>query len=962
MVNSLHKLATAVLAAVAVLSCQKQEIEDPELVTYNLVFSSEQEMQGKTAWDGAGITWTTGDAISVTYTLDGSWASSFYGSDALVEDSDVAEFTVPASLPAKQKGKWIFHAIYPSSCVVSGDFGDAPKVQVQIPSVQTPTSVSFDPSADLMRSQSQETFTSVPTTPIPLLWKRLVAHADITLLLPLIDGSETIESVEFSAPDGVSLSGSYMLDLATREMRPVAASNKVTVSAERLSIENGSLRLWVCMMPSHLTSLTVSIITDKATYSRTVTSCDLTFKANVRGVMSVDLTSAVRKPKPDAVKNALINQRLFDVVDFNRPGLEEARMYYESGCLYEAAGALKAYYSSRTDVVVPLVDFSISKYTTTQKSIADQALKENGYRFYIAKGYEESTSSGDVYYSFLDTDGGVNWDFSPTTESMFRQHLNRHPWVDTQALVYWVTKDERYVESIVDVYMDWLESNPCPVAGTDSYYMGMSHPSYRLWCNLQATARIDVYIKVIQYCKDSENFTPEFLSHLLVSLYDCVECIRANYYYADTGNIRLSESNAVLNMAVMMPEFAKASEWLDESAADIARLQKQLLMEDGVLEEKDPSYHIGVIATFYEIHKVLSTNGKESTLPDDYFSRLKGGVNFVRDIMYPNYSIEDFNDTRSSSWTKSVLKKNFVKYVEMFPEDETLRWFATERTSGSAPTELLSLYKPSGWYMFRTGWMPSDMMLILKNNENTYGFTHCQNDNGTIGLYNNGRNFLPDSGVYTYGGSAEDNAAREAFRATKMHNTLTYKGGNSVNNSADNSGIFKNSVQNNNYDMVHVSNQSYGALRHERAVFRVKDGFFVIVDFGIGSATGDVQLNWHLCPGDVTYHNHSNSYECRTAFSDGNNMSFRTFCFNGTSLATDYNVTTGTSWHSNVPGTKYERPCYTVSSNKSGDPVRFITVIYPFADADSLPSVSAMFTSADKMTVSIGENEYQLVL
>ena len=957
--------AIAASAAVATISCHKQEIECSALDPVMLKFISEREMpESKTAWDGASVSWSEGDKIGIAYTLSGQWAESFYESTPLAAAGEVALFTAPVEMPSVTKETVRFYAIYPSSAY-TGNISSKGIVQVDVPVVQTPSVESFDALADLMAARAVDTYTSIPNTSIPLLWNRLVAHADITLLLPLIDGSETIESVEFSAPDGVSLSGSYMLDLATRGMTPVAVSNKVTVSAERLSIENGSLRLWVCMMPSHLTSFTVSIITDKATYSRTVTSCDLTFKANVRGVMSVDLTSAVRKPKPDAVKNALINQRLFDIVDFNRPGLEEARMYYESGCLYEAAGALKAYYSSRTDVVVPLVDFSISKYTTTQKSIADQALKENGYRFYIANGYEESTSSsGNVYYSFLDNDGGVNWDFTPTTESMFKQHLHRHPWVDSQALVYWVDKDDRYVESLAEVYMDWLESNPCPVAGTDSYYMGMGHSSYRIWCNLQACARIDVYIKVIQYCISSPAFTPEFLSHLLVSLYDCVECIRANYYYADTGNIRLSESNAVLNMAVMMPEFAKASEWLDESAADIARLQKQLLMEDGVLEEKDPSYHIGVIATFYEIHKVLSTNGKESTLPDDYFSRLKGGVNFVRDIMYPNYSIEDFNDTRSSSWTKSVLKKNFVKYVEMFPEDETLRWCATERTSGSAPTELLSLYEPSGWYMFRTGWMPSDMMLILKNNENTYGFAHCQNDNGTIGLYNNGRNFLPDSGVYTYGGSAEDNAAREAFRATKMHNTLTYKGGNSVNNSADNSGIFKNSVQNNNYDMVHVSNQSYGALRHERAVFRVKDGFFVIVDLGIGSATGDVQLNWHLCPGDLTYHNHSSSYECRTTFTDGNNMSFRTFCFNGTTLNSNFTAHTGTSYTSDLPGRKYERPCYdiTVSKSSTSTPVRFITVIYPFAEASKLPAINAMFNSASKITVTVGDDEYLLSL
>ena len=214
--------------------------------------------------------------------------------------------------------------------------------------------------------------------------------------------------------------------------------------------------------------------------------------------------------------------------------------------------------------------------------------------------------------------------------------------------------------------------------------------------------------------------------------------------------------------------------------------------------------------------------------------------------------------------------------------------------------------------------------------------------------------------MYTYGGSAEDNAAREAFRATKMHNTLTYKGGNSVNNSADNSGIFKNSVQNNNYDMVHVSNQSYGALRHERLVYRMKDGFFVVVDQALGSATGSVELNWHMCQGTMKYSKLSDSYEARTTFTDGNNMAFRTFCFDGVTLASSYTATTGTSWHSNVPGTKYERPYYKIAVNKDSDTARFITVIYPFGT--QVPEISAKFNSVSKVTVTVGNKDYQLLI
>ena len=961
----LSKSVIAALSAVTVLSCTSELIPDQEPETsVELRFTSEMPVS-KTLWDGSGILWSAGDMISVTYTKDGVWASEFYTSEALEQGGEVAEFMVPVGADAVSGKNIRFHAIYPSSAL-SGDFSGAPEVTVIIPSEQTPAADSFDPSADLMVARAVELISASSSEPIPLLWNRLVAHADITLTLPVLSSGEKIQSVTLAADEQAKLVGSYTLDIDKRTLVPEETgtqANVVTIKADNLEVSDGKIRVWAALVPCHVSSFIVKLHTDQATYIREIPSCDVTFKPNVRGVMSVDMTSAVRKNLPDPAKNALINSRLFEVIDIQADGMSDVRSLYEEGYVYEAAQELKNYYAGRTDVSVPLVNLSSTSYTPSQERIAEQALKDNGYRFYIAKNYIESTSSeGDVYYSFLDTDGGVNWDLRPTTDEMFVQQMHRHPWIETQALVYWGTKDEKYAQSIVDVYSDWLKTFPCPVAGKDSYYMGMEHADYRKWCNLQACARIDAYIKAIQYCKGSEAFTPEFLSDLLVSLYDCVECIRANYYYEVSSNIRQSETQAVLNMAVMMPEYRKAGEWLEEALTDTEMLLGGLLGEDGVLVEKDVHYHIGVLSKFYDAYQILSANNKQNLLLADYFERLKKGVLFVRDVMYPDYSMEDFNDTRSSSWTQNVLRKNFVKYAEMFPDDQTLQWFATLRASGSAPTELLSLYKTSGWYMFRTGWEKSDMMLILKNNENSAGYAHCQNDNGTISLYRNGRHFLPDAGVYTYGGSAEDDAQRAEFRKTKMHNTLTYKGANSVNNSKETCGVFKKSAQTDVYDMVHTSNQSYGALRHERHVYRIKEGFFVIVDQALGSATGSVELNWHLCPGTMDYIRQSDSYEARTTFGDGNDMSFRTFCFDGTTLNTGFSVTTGTSWHSNVPGTKYERPCYTVSSNKSGDPVRFITVIYPFANASAVPNISVMFNSVSLATVTVGDDEYVLTL
>jgi heparan-sulfate lyase len=447
---------------------------------------------------------------------------------------------------------------------------------------------------------------------------------------------------------------------------------------------------------------------------------------------------------------------------------------------------------------------------------------------------------------------------------------------------------------------------------------------------------------------------------MLVAFHDCVECMLANKYYEPASNHRLYEVHAIYHAAVMMPEFIRSGAWLSDALTDLAQQMDLQFAPDGVQQEMDPSYHISVVNSFYEIYNLACVNQRETELPSGLVEKLRNSALFVRDVMYPDYSMEDFNDTRSVSWTKSVLKKNFAKYAEIFPDEPTFAWVATEHQSGSAPENLLSAYQSTGWYMLRSGWQKADMMMILKNNYNERGWWHCQPDNGTVSLYRNGRRFLPDAGVYTYGGSAADNALRESFRATSQHNTLTLDGVTIADSRM--LGTFKKMAQTDVYDMVHTSNQSYGALCHERAVFRIKDGFFVVVDFASGSAQGSVELTWHMCPGDIVFSNGGDSYSCRTDFADGNNMMFETFCFSGTSLTSAFTAKTGTSYTSSKIGERKQRPSCAVAVQKTTDPVRFITVIHPFADASDLPEISAVFNTASRMTVTVDGEQYVLSL
>lgn len=970
----MHTKITEILlltsAIASLMSCQREELspsQDRETVELQFtcaeVLSQDSSTPDtKTAWTGEDVIWSEGDQIAVTYKTSSKWSTSIAQSEPLSKDCQRASFTVPLEIQSASSAM-TFYAVYPASCT-DLSASALPSLNIAIPKLQTPSATSFDPAADIMTAVSLNTYTEIPSDPVPLVWSRCVAHAEITLLATAIPATESLQRIVLTADSAADLVGNHTIDLS---------SGKVTVSDEQTNVltvdasslladEQGNIKFQISVLPCTLSSLQVTLITDAAEYSRTVTA-QIPFKVDRRHTLSIDMSEAVRTDMAESEKNALVNARIFDILDLSKPGLEEVSVLYQAGHLYKAAAALKNYWLNRTGIVNTEVNLVSTTYSASEKRIADQALKENGYCFYVKNYYESKDSQGnEIYYSFLGSDGGINWDLLPTTEAQFAIQKHRHQWIEPQAKVYRVTGDEKYVQAIVEVYSDWLNTYPCPGVGQDTYAIASSHPFRDMWTDLQATNHVMTYLNVLDYCLGAEAFTPEFLTHLLVSLYDSVESIRANLYYKASSNHRLFEVQAIYNAAVLLPEFKASSTWEADSYLSLAEQRDLQFASDGVQNEMDPGYHISVIAMFYQMYNLAKSNGRETSLPEGYVERLLNACLFVRDIIYPDYSMEDFNDTRSTSWTKRVLLNNFTRYATLFPQEQTLLWMATEGAQGSLPENCYTSYQHSGWYMLRSGWSANDMMLILKNNYNQEQWWHCQPDNCTVSLYRAGRRFLPDAGTYSYGGSASDNAIRDAFSATASHNTLTVDGATIASTMM--LGEFVSEAHTENYDRYTTKNQSYAAVRHERSVYYVKaGGFYVVTDAAIGSASNvEIALHWHFCPGEIDCLQSSNSYCSTTAFADGNNMSFRTFCFNGLESSSAFKATSGTSYTSNVIGSMTERECCTIAMRKTDadTPIRFITVISPVTSSDKLPVISAVYNSASSITVTVDGKTYTL--
>lgn len=648
--------------------------------------------------------------------------------------------------------------------------------------------------------------------------------------------------------------------------------------------------------------------------------------------------------------SAVIDENAFSLLNLDYPGLEKVKEWKDKGNNYYAAVELLKYYRERSNVFNPKVDLINPTLTANEKNIADQALK---YRFYINNYFYESQGADGlyVYYSFANN-GAINWEYIPSgvTDQEFRYQKHRLNWMEYQAKAYRVTKDENYVKSIISVYSDWLKTYPCPVGTTFPSSEG-NDVNYQ-WKGLQTSTRVMSQSDILPYIVQSGNFTPEYLTSWLTAYAQSVECIRANYY--SDSNILISQAQAVATAGMLMPEFKNAETWRKEGCDKLSAQLDAQFLADGVQYELDPSYHIAAISDFREIYELASANSYLSLLPTVFLDKLRGAAQFVMDMIFPDYSLDNFNDTRNSSYSKNVLIKNLKQYSGMFPDNSNLKWMATQGAQGTAPSYLTKTYSTSGYYMLRNGWNAKSTMMILKNNYNPENKWHCQPDNGTFAIWSNGRNFFPDAGVYSY----STDANRATYRATKNHNTLTIL--SATLDATHQRGKLISLATTGNTDKLVTENNPKDGITHRRTVWFVDKKYFVIADEAYGSGNDKVNLNFHMTTSEsnpTAFEDFSSSFSggLHTTFEDGNNMALVSF----SESHTDFSLAqTASDVSSSLGAVTGHRVGFQLTARKPiGANARFITVIYPIKDA--VPAISASF-GQNSIKVSIGSDNIDL--
>lgn len=658
--------------------------------------------------------------------------------------------------------------------------------------------------------------------------------------------------------------------------------------------------------------------------------------------------------KPTPPEEDIEENHLFDIFNLNYPGLSTVKSLHDAGNNDAALKELLTYYQNRENIKNPNV--TSEPLNSAEQGYADYAMDE--YRFYVNDNYLENKELKKPY-SLQSGNQTINWEFTPKgADNEYQKQLHRHNWMPLQGKAYQQSHDEKYMLSWKEVYSDWIAKHPLPDGKPDKFK----------WYQLQVSTRIMGQTESFEYFKSSPNFTSEWLCFFLEH-FDKHADYLSKYKYAGENNILLSQAVALVFAGTLFPELKNASQWQKIGCDIINEQTSKLFLEDGMTNDLSLHYHIGIVDGLYDLKRLLLQN----KVPDGLLSPklndvLLKATKVVMHFTYPGYFAsgnKDCSPAFNDSWikTRSVLNKNFKKYTEMFPEDSELAYMYTYGKGGTVPDSRIKTFESSGFYVLRNGWTSQSTMLIQSNNISSKleDSSHNQLDNGTFELYLKGRNFFPDSGVCAYVAENDESVMelRRWFRQTKAHNTMVLgksegdeaTGAENINKAA---GRLLLSQETNDQQLIVTENQGYSNFKHRRAIFYIKKPkeFFVIVDEGLGAATGFSKLYFHLCD-EKSVSNvvlDSQNRGAYTTFNDKNNLMLRTF---GNSSITLKHFEGRISYQTDR---KFEtRKAYSLVMKKNQNaPVRYITVLCP-VESFSTQTISAAFTDnpANSNTVSV---------
>lgn len=353
---------------------------------------------------------------------------------------------------------------------------------------------------------------------------------------------------------------------------------------------------------------------------------------------------------------------------------------------------------------------------------------------------------------------------------------------------YWISNDEKYAIEFKKQVENWIENN--------SYPFGVN------WaCTMDVALRVVNWFWGYAFFRKStmldNNFRLVFYKSLLTHGRHIINNLEWSYKF--TSNHYLSNLVGLIYCGFLLPEFHEAHIWRNIGLTELEHEMEKQVYPDGMDYESSTSYHRLSTELFLSATLLAEINGY--SFSKKYYDRLDHMIENIMEISNPNGTVpiigdqdngrvhrlkvwdppeREWNDFRHLLAVGAVWKNNYSWAASVGDCWDEAIWFFGSKVKKIFDQQSLVPLKNT----LLSTCIPNCGLFIIRNNnyhividfgpngQNGFG-GHAHNDTLSFDLSINGYSWIVDPGTYLY---TQDYQARNKFRSTNIHNTVSING------------------------------------------------------------------------------------------------------------------------------------------------------------------------------------------
>lgn len=402
--------------------------------------------------------------------------------------------------------------------------------------------------------------------------------------------------------------------------------------------------------------------------------------------------------------------------------------------------------------------------------------------------------------SYLSCGAEIDWHVSPNGDREGLFTLNRHRWFFDLARAWFLTNEQRYIDSLTEQLGHWIISCPAPRDGKEHFH------DFSPWKVLNAAIRVsDFWLPSYHLIRSSESVNRETRILFLHSILEHAN-ILSEHTFDTTHNHTIKEMGGLLSLSLYFPEFRSAKAWCDRAMEKLEECMQRQVFSDGVHIEATPAYH--KIAMEWFLLPCIDARRAGVEFSSDFEAALGRMARFAVASSFPDGTTTPIGDSDRNALERESNDRDFLLRLvwDVLPAagvegavaaDPDVLWLTgslgegrnlpangpregncdSERGSAAgslSSNELPLAYRDGGFFVMSdraqlTGASlesgEDDSYLIVRNGPMNHGHPHA--DLLSILLYRHGRLWLTDTGKYTY----NESPRRKYLKGTRAHNT-----------------------------------------------------------------------------------------------------------------------------------------------------------------------------------------------